>query len=222
MKRLIVNADDYGMSQDINCGIIEAHRRGIVSSASLMATGDAYEHALLLAANVNTLDLGAHIVLTGGWSCVDPHTPLPTTPTELLREIIGGRFDVGREIRSQLQKMKASGITPSHINTHKGVHLFPPVMKALANCAAEFGIKWIRLPIDLGWRTSSISLKRRLVDGVFSSGAGWLRRCITREGCSTTDHFVGLYMIGTFSPADLVRLFAWLSAGTTELMCHPG
>lgn len=150
--RLIVNADDFGFNRDVNAGIIEAHQRGILTSTTLMANGDAFAEAVALARATPSLDIGCHAVLVQGASVRDSSLLLPATLPKLARALMRGEISAYEEIRAQVWKIVDAGIRPSHIDTHKHTHLMPPVLRAVARVAREFGIRWVRRPFDFGHR----------------------------------------------------------------------
>ena len=224
MKRLLVNADDFGFTPDVNEGIVEAHRDGILTSTTLMANGAAFEDAVSRAAACPTLDIGCHLVLVGGRSLLPPCRPLPASVPELLAAIVSRQIRVYDEMSAQVRKILAAGIAPTHIDTHKHTHLVPPVLDAVARIAEEFQIAWVRRPFDLpitAARGEAPWLKR-----VTAEGLDFLRsrfhRVLADHNCRTTDHFAGFQLTGRFRTAELVRLIQELPEGTTEFMCHPG
>src|SRR3954447_14640270 len=123
VRRLIVNADDFGFTRDVNEGIVEAHSHGILTATTLMANGEAFEHAVALSRETPTLDVGCHLVFVQGQSVAEPGRELPQTVTELARTLLRGQLNVYEEARAQLSRIIAAGITPSHIDTHKHTHL---------------------------------------------------------------------------------------------------
>jgi predicted glycoside hydrolase/deacetylase ChbG (UPF0249 family) len=194
LKQLIVNADDFGFTRDVNQGIVEAHRRGILTATTLMATGAAFEHAVELARENPELDVGVHLVLVGGEG-------YPGTVARLMRDMALGRIRVYDELARQVTKVLEAGLRPTHLDTHKHTHLLPPVLGAVARIAEEFHIAWVRRPL----------LRSRLFQGV-----------LRRHGCRTTDRFAGFWMTGRYGARDLARLIESLPEGLTEFMCHPG
>ena len=140
MKRLVVNADDFGFTPDVNEGIVEAHRHGILTATTLMANGDAFDDAVKLAAEVPTLDVGCHLVLVGGRSLLPGRQPLPASVPGLLAAIVSRRIRLREELTAQMRKILDAGIAPTHIDTHKHTHLAPPVLDAVARFAEEFGV----------------------------------------------------------------------------------
>lgn len=219
-KRLVVNADDFGFTPDVNEGIVEAHRRGILTATTLMANGGAFEDAVHGAREVPSLDIGCHLVLVGGHSLLSGK-PFPVTVSRLLLAIAGKHLRPYDELHAQVRRILEAGIRPSHLDTHKHTHLAPPVLDAVARLSEEFGIPWVRRPFDFPLRTA-VPLVVRLT----SNSLGLLRRrfhrVLERHHCRTTDHFAGFQITGRFRTAELVELIRVLPDGSTELMCHPG
>ncbi len=195
MKRLIVNADDFGFTRGVNEGIIEAHRHGILTATTLMANGPAFEHAVQFAKANPTLDVGCHLVLVQG-------PGLPDGVPELLWRIARGKIDIYSEMKRQIEKILGADIVPTHLDTHKHTHLAPPVLKAVARLSKEFDIRWVRRPFGL-------TRKRGL-------------RVLQASECRTTDHFAGFQLTGRLQTPELLRVISSLPDGLTEFMCHPG
>ena len=223
-KLLIVNADDFGFTPDVNQGIVEAHRDGILTATTLMANGDAFDDAVQLARATPSLDIGCHLVLIGGRSLLPPYAPLPLTVTELLKAIARRQIRIYDELTAQVRRIAAAGILPSHIDTHKHTHLAPPVLDAVAKIAEESGIRWVRRPFDFPLSTMSGAVPRlkRLTSTALGSLRGRFHRVLTRHHCRTTDHFAGFQITGRFRTQELVKLLGILPEGSTELMVHPG
>ena len=222
-KQLIVNADDFGFTPDVNEGIVEAHQRGILTATTLMANGAAFDHAVKLACAVPTLDIGCHLVLIGGNSLVTG-APLPRTVGELLRALTARRIRAYDELRAQVVRIQEAGIRPTHLDTHKHTHFAPPVLEAVASLGAEFGIRWIRSPFDipLDAAEGAVSAAKRLANRSLGLLRGHFRRVLARHQCRSTDHFAGFQITGHLHPRELAALIRKLPEGTTELMCHPG
>ena len=219
MKRLIVNADDFGYTRDVNEGILQSHRHGIVRSASMMANGSALEHAVGLALRCPTLAIGCHLTLVEGESVARPGTTLPPTLGRLLVSP-PMREDAISEFRAQVERLLARGVRLDHLDTHKHLHLFPPVLDAVTEVAREFGIRWIRKPFDIPFGTVR-SGRRWIATAVRSLRAPFEER-LARAGRGTSDYFAGFSATGAVDAAWLVALLAELPHGTGELVCHPG
>ena len=220
-KFLVVNADDFGFTHDVNEGIIEAHRRGILTATTLMANGEAFDDAVLLARQTPALDVGCHLVLVGGKSLITGRE-FPNSVGGLIREIILGRIKPYDELKAQVEKIVAAGIRPTHLDTHKHTHLFPPVLKAVARLGEEYQIRWVRRPFDLPVTGEPVPATRRALSWGLHFLRSYFHRVLSRRGCRTTDHFAGFSLTGYLEASDLIRLFGQLPEGSTELMVHPG
>jgi chitin disaccharide deacetylase len=222
-KQLVVNADDFGFTPDVNEGIFEAHRNGILTATTVMANGTAFEHAVELARQTPGLDVGCHLVLIGGRSLITGDA-LPATVGQLLRALAARRIRVYDELRAQVARIIEAGLEPTHLDTHKHTHLAPPVLEAVARLGEEFRIPWIRRPMDFPLSASGglAPLGKRLT----SAGIRLLRRRFHRvledHHCRTTDHFAGFQITGRLRTRELVELMGLIPEGSTELMCHPG
>jgi predicted glycoside hydrolase/deacetylase ChbG (UPF0249 family) len=217
--RLIVNGDDFGFTRDVNEGIVEAHRNGILTATTLMANGDAFDEAVTLARENPSLDIGCHLVLVQGQSVADPSRELPSTLPKLARALLQRKLPVYEELLAQIRKIVRAGIRPTHLDTHKHTHLLPPVLEAVARLAREFRIPWVRRPFDFGIdrgariTKSAVALGMRVTRPGFARALGELK---------TTDHFAGFQITGTLREANLIETLERLPAGLTEFMCHPG
>jgi chitin disaccharide deacetylase len=222
-RRLVVNADDFGFTPDVNAGIVEAHRRGILTATTLMANGGAFEDAVHLARETPSLDIGCHLVLIGGKSLATGRA-YPTSVPRLVSALASREIRPYEELKAQVQRILDAGIRPTHLDTHKHTHLAPPVLDAVARLSQEFGILWVRRPFDFpinALRGAVPALKRKTSDML-----GLLRRrvhrVLDRHGCRTTDHFAGFQITGRFHVSELLEVIAALPEGSTEFMCHPG
>lgn len=221
-RLLIVNADDFGFTRDVNEGILEAHRRGILTATTMMANGAAFEHAVTLARQTPTLDIGCHLVLVGGNSLLPPHAPLPLDVKSLLAALARGRIAIESELDAQVRRILDAGLRPTHLDTHKHTHLLPPVLAAVARLGRKYAIPWVRRPFDFPRHAGQVPLSRR----VLSRGLGFLRpkfhRVLEEHGCRTTNHFAGFSITGYLRIAELLALLRDLPPGSTEFMTHPG
>lgn len=222
-KRLVVNADDLGFTRDVNEGILEAHHHGILTAATMQANGEAFEDAVRLARENPTLDVGCHLVLIGGYSLVEPFRAFPHSVSELVAAIARRRIRVYDELAAQVRRIVGAGIQPTHLDTHKHTILLPPVRDGVTRIAAEFGIRWVRLPLDHGAENPpSVPLSRRAGSRCLRLLRKRLKRILERRQCRSTDHFAGFQLTGYLGVSELVRLIRNLPPGSTELMCHPG
>jgi len=217
VRKLVVNADDFGFTRDVNQGIVEAHRHGILTATTLMATGSAFDDAVSLAREYPSLDIGVHLVLVG-------EPPFPATVAQLTGAVVLGRIRVLEQLRAQVQRIFDAGLEPTHLDTHKHTHLLPPVLDAVAHLSEEYKIPWVRRPFDFP-RTPAgpgVSWAKRTTSKSFGIVRSHFARVLARYGCRSTDHFAGFQITGCYAAADLARLIRALPEGSTEFMCHPG
>jgi predicted glycoside hydrolase/deacetylase ChbG (UPF0249 family) len=229
-RRLVINADDFGLSEGINRGIIEAVQAGGVSSVSLMvgmpASDDAVERAR---AAGRSLGVGLHLALTLGRpltsarSLIHPATGEFAPPGRLLARALAGRLragDVEAECRAQLARLRATGLRVTHLDSHHHVHAWPGIHRVVRAVARADGIPIVRRPAEPLWGVPQAW--RRLPK---RTALALLARHVARgaRGPRHVDHFAGLTLYGSprLGPA-LVRLLDALPPGTTELMVHPG
>jgi chitin disaccharide deacetylase len=231
----ILNADDFGLSPGINRGIIEAHRRGILTSASLMVVGDAFEEAVALAHEHSSLSLGVHLTLVEGRPVLPPaEVPSLVTADGRFCQSLGlfllkwsmGQIrmkEVEREFAAQIAKAVDHGVRIDKLDSHMHVHLLPGIFRAAQAVAIEYGIEAIRLPRErmTGWRDCPgfVGLWRR---AVLSSLAATRARPLAAAGFFHSAHFAGIAESGRLAEEDLLRLLRNLKPGMTEVMVHPG
>jgi chitin disaccharide deacetylase len=236
MKQLIVNADDFGLTCGVNQGIIRAHREGILTSATLMATAREFDHAVALALANPGLGVGCHLVLVGG-RAVSPAEEIPSLadkdgqlPSSLaqfaarvsLRSVRPAEIEW--ELRAQIDKIRRAGIEPSHVDTHKHTHVHPVVMEAVGRVVRDYRIKRIRNPIEnLRDSWNGVGFSTRLAAaGIVCLIGRRFRGISERYGLASPDHFLGLARTGQLGPEALRRMIEVLPEGSTEIMLHPG
>ena len=163
MRQLIVNADDFGLTAGVNRGIVETHRFGVVTSATLMANGAAFEEAVEAARSVPNLSIGCHVVLVDGTPVsapdavdtlrairsAEPNRFYSRLSAFAARAMLGGfdRDQLVEEVVAQVRKIQSSGLEVTHLDTHKHAHIFPEILTALLRAARICGVRAIRNPI---------------------------------------------------------------------------
>jgi len=241
MKELILNADDFGLTRGVNQGIIRGHREGILTSATLMATGPAFSDAVERALANPDLGVGCHLVLVGGKavsppaeipSLADATGQMPESLAAFVAKISTGKInpaEIERELRAQIEKIRRAGIEPSHVDTHKHTHAHPVVMEALGRAARALGITKVRKPMENlrdSWESSrreSGGLSAQLLASAAVRAVTPQFDTISRRyGLRFPDHFLGLAMTGKLGPPALRHLIESVRDGSTEIMLHPG
>jgi chitin disaccharide deacetylase len=218
IRQLVVNADDFGFTPDVNDGILHAHINGILTATTLMATGSAFDHAVTLARQHPSLDIGVHLQIVQGPSLSRPY-PLPPTIPALIAALAAGHWDVDREFSLQIEKILASGLRPTHLDTHKHTHLHPKVLAAVARASSAYNIPFVRRPFDL---PVPAPLSTRLTIACMRTQRGNFERTLARDQARSTGHFIGFAWTGNFTAATLLEHLPNLPPGSTEFMCHPG
>ena len=241
MKQVILNADDFGLTRGINEGIIRSHREGILTSATLMANGPAFDDAVGRAKANSELGIGCHLVLTGGISVAPPEKipslatsdgRLPETLAAFVARASSGGIrttDIETELRAQIGKIRQAGIEPTHVDTHKHTHVHPRVMGVVARVAHDLGITRIRNPVESladSWRSTRRDSAIRIKDLAASAAVlsvGWNFRTISAKyNLHYPEHFLGLAATGRLNATALCELIDTLPHGCTEIMLHPG
>jgi hopanoid biosynthesis associated protein HpnK len=245
MRRLIINADDFGMTSGINRAIAEAHRAGIVTSSTIMANERAVDEAITIASQTPSLGTGCHIVLADG---------APVAPENRVSSLIGSRNgsgprfragiaqlaiaafagkiredDVRVEAGAQLQRLQARGIKLSHVDCHMHSHVLPPVARAVLHAAREHGITAVRNPFEPAWsvaatrKASSVRSWNRCAQVTMLRGLrSQFLDLIQKNGFRTPDGNIGIAVTGLMNRNLLSRLVDAMPEGTWELVAHPG
>lgn len=238
MKRLIVNADDFGLTAGVNRAIVELNRSGILSSATLMAVAPATAEAVSLAHATPALGIGCHVVLVDGVPALPP-SQLPTLvdsrtgrfrPTlgAFVRDLTLGRIrpaEIEAEAYAQIDRLRSFSLTPTHIDTHKHTHMFQGVLKPLLRAAQGLQIPAIRNPFEPNWSlaaTHRAPLLRRTQVHLLSRLRPTFLRLVAESGLHTTDGAIGVLATGTLDREAIASLLRTLPDGTSELVTHPG
>jgi len=240
VRRLIVNADDFGLTLGVNRAIVEAHEHGVVTSATLMVNGAASDDAILRAKSTPRLSTGCHVVLVDGVPVLGGRRTPTLTPgksadrfyqslTSFALRAISGRIhadDIEAEATAQIRKLQAVGIAVSHLDTHKHTHIFPQVLRPLLRAAQACGVTAVRNPfgpLHLSVLAKRPSLWKQHTKVTFLSPLGkTFRRLVTEAGLLAPDGTIGIVATGALDDRLLENIVDSLPEGTWELVCHPG
>lgn len=239
-SRLIINADDFGLTRGINRSIAELRQAGVLTSATLMATGPAFDDAVAIARSTPTLGVGCHVVLTDGVPACSPEKipsllgpdgkTFRSSLLNFVQALLRGHIleaDIEREAEAQIQKIQNAGIAITHIDTHKHSHLFPTVTRPLLRVLERTGIASIRNPFEPEFtrRLAHAGFKRRFQINLLNRfQPAFLGHPEVKEHkVFTTDGTVGVSATGNLNASTLSEILnAMPSSGTFELVCHPG
>jgi hopanoid biosynthesis associated protein HpnK len=233
----VINGDDYGFSHGVNRAIIEAHQRGILTSASLMVTADAFDEAVELARSNPRLAVGLHLVLVCGKAALPPseiphlvdssgNFPFGPEKTGLRYQFsAAARRELRDEIRAQLVKFQSTGLKLSHVDGHLHMHSHPVVFKMLIDMASEFGVKVIRLPreelrVTLGIDRSNLMTKFAWW-WIFGRLGRYGERRLKRAGIKYADRVYGLLASGRVTEEYLLALIPRVRGELVEIYSHP-
>jgi predicted glycoside hydrolase/deacetylase ChbG (UPF0249 family) len=230
--KLVVNADEFGLTDDISRGILAAHDDGIVTSTSVMGTCRDLPGTVALLAQAPRLGVGLHLSLVGGAPIAPPKTvasllggneEFPGNAREHLVRWLKGSLspdDIEREFAAQITRAREAGLTVDHLDTHQHIGFLPPVGRAVETVAKRFGISGMRSTAEqptLGWVTD-------LARGTLASlvgGLAWL----TRRQLGTIKHGPvtwGYAEAGRLDEVRILEIIGRLGPGSHELICHPG
>jgi chitin disaccharide deacetylase len=244
VRRLIVNADDFGFTSGINRAIVEAHTRGVVTSATLMANGPAAAQAAELAKTVPQLSVGCHVVMIDGSpvlpreqisSLADEHASPARFRNGLITfaaRAIAGQIaaeEIEAEATAQIRKLQSLGVAVSHIDTHKHTHIFPTVLRPLLRAVGKCGVHALRNPFGPRRPLQSSQLLAR--PGLWKRYgelrflrhfAAKFRQSVEGEAFHTPDGTLGIEVTGVLDERLFVAIAESMPDGTWELVCHPG
>jgi len=238
VSRLIVNADDFGLTAGVNRAIFELHAGGVLTSTTLMARAAATQDAIALARSSPSLGVGCHVVLADGEpvlppseipSLIDRRTGqfLPTLGAFLLRLFSGAiRFShIEMEAAAQMAFLQSAGLELDHFDSHKHLHMFPAVLSPVLRAARAAGIHAVRNPFEPEWAvraTGGASWPRRAQVRALRGLAPYFRRRVAEQGFATTDGTIAVVGTGALNASTIRSLLAYIPAGTWELVTHPG
>ncbi|MBI3799489.1 MAG: hopanoid biosynthesis-associated protein HpnK [Deltaproteobacteria bacterium] len=236
-RQLIVNGDDFGLSSQVNAGILHAHRHGILTDTSLMVTAPAWEEAVALARATPTLSVGLHLTLVQGRAALAPHLLPAVTdpfgnfsqdPTRAgLRYFFSrqARAQVRAECRAQIEKFLATGLTLAHVDGHLNIHMHPVVLDSLLALAKEYGMRAMRLTReDLATSLrldARYGLRKRWESVIFRILSRAAEKKLRTHGILFPDALFGLHQSGDINERYLLGLLPRLREGVTEVYCHP-
>ena len=241
MRRLIINADDFGLTPGVNRAIVEGHSRGVVTSATLMAGGGSFDQAITLARTLPRLAVGCHVVL------VDGH---PVLSSDRVPSLIARRGEFGQsfsavanaafrgkirtqeveaEVSAQISKIQSAGIEVSHVDSHKHLHMLPPIGAAIIRAARSCGVRAIRNPFVAVKPLTYAHLVRRPHLWKRYTQTKLLRRFrhdflqqVADAGMVTTDGSFGVVSTGALDVELFGAIVGSIPEGTWEFVCHPG
>jgi chitin disaccharide deacetylase len=232
MKRLVITADDFGVSAAVNDAVERACRQGVLRAASLMVAGDAADDAVARARALPQLGVGLHVVLVEGRPMLPPEQiPALVGPdgwfrTDMVRMAVqifaspSARAQLAAEVEAQFAAFTATGLTLDHVNAHKHFHLHPTIAGTILRVGRRHGMKAIRAPIEPRAVINAID-GSRLGPRIETLWAKRVARGMRRAGQAVPDAVFGLAWSGAMTPARMRGLVEHLPDGLTEIYTHP-
>lgn len=232
-----MNADDFGGSSSINRAVVKAHRMGVLTSASLMVAGDAFDEAVSIARETPSLAVGLHIVLVNGKAVLPPQAipdlvdaegffhraPVSAGLSFFFRPLLQNQLS--QELSAQFERFANTGLPLSHVDGHLHMHMHPTVFGMLLPLAVRYGACGIRLPRDDFRLSASYDREGLFVKAawavVFSLLSRWSLRRMRSLPLMVTDRVYGLMQTGRMQEAYVMQVLRRLNVPTAELYFHP-
>lgn len=239
VPRLIVNADDFGLTSGVNRAIIEANHTGVVTSTTLMANSRAFDEAVDLAKSQPQLRVGCHVVLIDGEPLISGLKTLAgeagrfkSSLKEFALAAVRQRLsqeEIQRESEAQIRKIQSAGITVKHIDTHKHTHMFPQVLRPVLKAAKASGVHAVRNPFEPArlWPQDVVLRRpalwmRALQVKLLNRYSKYFNQAVHEEKMTTTQGAAGVIVTGALDQKLLTATLEGLPEGDWELVCHPG
>ncbi|MEE2677152.1 MAG: hopanoid biosynthesis-associated protein HpnK [Myxococcota bacterium] len=235
-RRLILTADDFGLAVPVNEAVEEAHRRGVLTAASLMVGAGATADAVARARQLPALRVGLHLVLVEGRPVLPPERVPDLVDsdgafrTDLVKAgfafffLPGVRAQLAAEIRAQFAAFQATGLPLDHVNAHNHMHLHPTVSRLMLQVGEEFGLRGVRLPVEPPGASARAAgtrpWGRRLASAAWAPWFGLLRSRLRRAGVAHNDFVFGLNDSGRMEESLVLRQVDSLPRGVTEMYFH--
>ncbi len=237
MRRLIVTGDDFGLAEPVNEAIVEAHQRGILTTASLMVSGGGAADAVCRASLAPNLRVGLHLVVVEGRPILPPWDvpALVGAGGEFSARLVRAGFSyffrpavrqqLEREIGAQFEAFMKTGLMLDHVNAHNHMHLHPTVLSLIIKIGRPYGLNAVRVPYEpplLSWRATGKDPGSKILWWVFL----WpwmhlMKSRLRREGIFYNDFVFGMADSGRMTPGLVLSFVRMIPRGVTEMYFHP-
>src|SRR4030042_2177505 len=230
-KRFIINADDFGLAEGANEGIMECYNRGAVTDMSLLAVGEAFGHAVARARENNIGRIGVHLALTDSFRPIMPVTEIPTLVNKdgrfskghccFLAKYFSGSISMNEiyaELKSQISKVKKAGFAITHLDSHHHIHIIPGILKIVVKLMKEESVRYVRFPLERMSMLMKLTAPRAWARNLLlSSMCMASRRLLGDSGVNYNDYFIGHASTFKLKRTDLIFAISNLRDGITEL-----
>lgn len=237
MKYLIINADDFGLHEHINAGIIKGFKEGCITSTSLMCSGPAFDNAVELAKANPGLGIGIHLTLVGGVkpllspekvpSLLDGNGVFPLDYVGFIKNFTLGKVcknEIKAELSAQIERGLSTGLTITHFDSHQHLHVLPGLIDIVIELCEKYGIDKVRVPAEsITWTGGYSAGLGRIIGRLGLTVCSELaRRKLKNAGIIFPDHFFGMLAGGSLNDALVETIIDNLPDGYNEIMTHPG
>ncbi len=237
MKYLIINADDFGLNEYINAGIIKGFKEGCITSTSLMCSAPAFDNAVELAKANPSLGIGIHLTLVGGVksllspekvpSLLDENGVFPSDYMKFIKNFTLGEVcknEIRAELSAQIERGLSTGLTITHFDSHQHLHVLPGLIDIVIELCKKYGIDKVRVPAEsITWTGGYSAGLGRIIGRVGLTLCSELaRRKLKKAGILFPDHFFGMLAGGSLNDALVETIIDNLPDGYNEIMTHPG
>jgi hopanoid biosynthesis associated protein HpnK len=237
LKKIIFTGDDFGLAVPVNEAIVEAHRQGVLTTASLMVGSQFSHDAVARAKEVPSLRVGLHLTLVEG---------TPVLPADEVRDLVdacgifstrlarsgfkfffypGIRRQLEAEIRAQFEAFCKTGLALDHVNAHNHMHLHPTILRLMLKVGKDYGLKAVRLPNEppvKSWKAAGVSLGPRLISSIcLSPWINLMKLLLRRSHMRHNDFLLGMTDSGAMTLDLALRFVRNLPRGVTEICFHP-
>ncbi|MDO8526441.1 MAG: hopanoid biosynthesis-associated protein HpnK [Deltaproteobacteria bacterium] len=229
-KKLIVTADDFGLCAEVNAAVVQAHAKGILTSASLMVGESAADEAFSLAKKNPTLKVGLHLTLVEGTSVL-PRSKIPDLVDENQKfssKIVAAgvkyffseklQKQISMECEAQIQKFLEGGLVMDHLDSHNHIHIHPTILATAVRLCKKYKIKAIRVPWQ-GWR--SLNAGQALNAVMMAPWVATMRAKLRAARIAFNDEVFGLFESGRMTEEAWLKIIPKIKDGVTEIYCHP-
>jgi len=234
--KLIITADDFGIAEDANRGIIECYKKGVITDMSFLAPGEGFSNAVKLAKENNIKKLGIHLTLTGPFkplnspgivpSITENDGEFPASYKKLFLKYFLGKIsldDIYREFKKQIEKVKNEGFIITHVDSHEHIHMMPGILKVVIKLMNEYNIESIRFPYERLKVIYKIkNVKAWFSNIILSSMCLIGKRVLNNAGVKYNNGFIGHAKAHKLDKEYIIQFLDSLACGVTELGCHPG
>lgn len=235
-KKLIINADDFGVSQGINNGIMDCYKKKALTDISMLANGDAFMHAVSLAKGAGIKNIGLHLVATGGFKALNSSGHVKSLVSKegvfengflsLIFGVILGKINIKElemEFEEQVKRVRGAGFVISHIDAHEHIHMYPAILKIVIKIMKKENIRYLRYPVEkIGMMDLIREPYNALRHFALVTACVFSKKILVLSGIKYNNFFIGQFHAHKLKEKDFLKGIQYIGNGVTEIGCHPG